>query len=147
MPPACRTDADAQAILSRYRTRYRDAPLGEWRACLDYSVGMGFDGTGLFGSRIEFRPDGTGSYESWGLFSGKPKTEFHWSNVGPCRVSILVDGEELQDGEGPDEVAYEFYMLEGCSAVFMAEAGRALGGEEWFWQFPSPFVRVGDEAA
>lgn len=142
MPAVRRTDAEAQAILSRYQEQYRDAPLGHWCSCLDPHLGIGFDGTGLFGSRVEFRPDGTGSFESWGLFSAQPATEFRWSKVGPYRVSILVVGEELEEGEGPDEVAYEFYMLEGSSAVFMAE-DRRMGGEEWFWRFPGAFVRAG----
>jgi hypothetical protein len=144
MPPARRTDAEAEAILGRYRKQYHEAPLGSWCSCLDYSLGVGFDGTGLSGSRIEFRPDGTGSYESGGLFGGEPRTEFHWSNSGANQVAIVVDGEVLEAGEEPERVAYHFFMLEGCSLVFLTEGGGGVG-EEWFWRVTGPLVRVGDE--
>lgn len=143
MPVRQRTDAQAQAAVASFREHYRTAPLGRWRSHLVHDKGLGFDGTGLFGSAIEFRPDGTGCYESWGMFSGEPKTEFCWSNVGPSRVALIVAGE---DDEVPEEVAYDFYVPEKCDDVLMFERIDGMDTRSMFWRVTGPLVRT-DESS
>jgi hypothetical protein len=136
-----RSDADALQLIARYRERYSDGPFGKWHSRLDSRIGSGFDATELFGSRIEFRADGSGVCENWGTFSGEPKTAFRWSSAGPCRVLIWVE----EDDEAPEEVAYDFHILEGSNEVLMVQVGLSHEGN-WFWHFPSPFAWI-DEAS
>lgn len=145
MAPTPRTDFEAVEACRRYREQYAHAPLGQWRSHLDYRHGPGFDGIGVFGSFIQFRPDGTGVYENYGLFSGEPRTTFRWKNRGPCQIALWVKGElETQDADDPMEVEYDFYILEGEREVLLAERGEVFGEFVWFWLVTGPLMRTGE---
>ena len=114
------------------------APLGRWRTTLDDQIGWGFDGTGLYGSAIEFRPDGTDLFESWCALQGRETVMFRWSSVGPFCVSIAND--QLDDLE-PEIVPYEFYVAESGWEVCLRQTDHV--GGVGFWFVYGPLVRVG----
>ena len=137
---------ELEAELERHRRSYRDGPVGVWLSFLDRDLGTGFDGAGLFGSRVEFRPDGTGELHSWG-FRTDERLTFRWRASGPCQIAILLD-EEDPEPAGPDReveeslVSYEFFTDPEFGVVLMREAPQ-LAGSDSFWMVPGP-VRLAE---
>jgi hypothetical protein len=132
-------DPESLKIIANYRERFRDGPLGIWRSSLDQLIGLGFDGTGLYGHTIEFRPDGTGTLASWG-WHGEQQTAFHWKPSGPCEVAIdaVIEDVERSAEDEPDIVKFDFFVESSSRQVFLAQAGNPLE----FWCVMGPLVRV-----
>jgi hypothetical protein len=130
------------AELERHRQLFRDGPVGAWVAVHDGALGIGFDGTGLFGARIEFRLDGSGALHSWG-FRGEERDTFRWRPVGPFEIEVrLVDGEPQRDGDrddggDPERLRYEFAADPGSGSVIMREPSCSAGPDR-FWSIPGP---------
>jgi hypothetical protein len=127
---------DAQAILARFRELYRQAPLGKWGSTLDHRLGVGFDGTGLYGATIEFRADGTGELHTWGALQGKEMLRFRWDRVSPYRLAIRPDGDELEE---PEFVTYDFALFPGSGQVYLYQTDYSFPGEG-FWYVYGPMI-------
>ena len=140
-----RDDEESRRRVDELRRRYRDGPVGLWRSALDHRLGWGFDGTGLLGNTIEFRPDGTGTLDPWGYQGkGDPET-FRWVATGTCGVNIKADGRPGEPpGDDDDEeelVRYDFYLEFGCRDAFLYQSNSAPG-EGRFWWGVGPLVEV-----
>ena len=136
-----RSDA-LQREVETYRQRYRDGLGGEWLEFHDRGIGVGFTETGLFGGLLEIRPDGTGTYESWGFRSGG-RVDFRWRPTGPWQIEIsaarAVDGDDLEE-DPPRVVSYEFFADEDSGLVLMREVPAA--GDDSFWRTAGPLRLV-----
>jgi hypothetical protein len=132
-------DPESQKIIAIYRERFRDGPLGTWRSSLDQLIGLGFDGTGLYGHTLEFRPDGTGTLASWG-WQGEQQTTFRWKSSGPCEVAIdeVIEDVERSPEDEPDIVKFDFFVDSSSRQVFLAQSGNP----DKFWCVMRPLVRV-----
>ena len=155
-PPA-QTDGEQRkcarldAELEQYRSVYRDGPVGVWRSCHDLNIGIGFDGTGLSGDRIEFRADGTGDHQSWGVMCPDDHLTFRWTSTGPCRIEIVVlDELPLSEGEGEGdsaeeewrvEVVYEFFAVPELGTILMRDASPSAQDSFWMVQCPVQLER------
>jgi len=132
-------DPESQKIIAIYRERFRDGPLGIWRSSLDQRIGLGFDGTGLYGNTIEFRPDGTGTLASWG-WRGEEQTAFHWKPTGPCEVVIDAVKEDVESGaeDLSDIVKFDFFVVDDSRQVYLSQ----LGNPDAFWWAAAPLIRL-----
>jgi hypothetical protein len=132
-------DPESQKIIAHFRQRFRDGPLGIWRYSLDERIGLGFEGTGLYGNTIEFRPDGTGVLASWG-WQSEEQTAFHWKPSGPCEVVIDVVSNDTESSakDEPDVVRFDFFVVDASRQVFLSQAGDP----DKFWRATGPLVRV-----
>jgi hypothetical protein len=126
--------------IEDYRQRFRGGPVGTWSEFHDRAIGIGFDGTGLFGGRVEFSRDGTGTYESWGVYSGG-RIDFRWRPTAPWQIEITIhtiDGSPAgdPDDDPPALVSYDFFADETSGVVLMREAPTRDG--EAFWMTTGP---------
>ncbi|HKE20090.1 MAG TPA: hypothetical protein VKB80_34685 [Kofleriaceae bacterium] len=136
-----------QREVETFRQRYRDGLGGEWLEFHDRGLGVGFTETGLFGGLLEIRPDGTGTYESWG-FRSRGRADFRWRPTAPWQVEISgartvdVDGDRDDDEEDPPcVVSYDFFADEDSGLVLMRQA-PAAGGDDSFWLTAGPLRLV-----
>jgi hypothetical protein len=144
-----------QREVESYRQRYRDGLAGEWLEFHDGRLGVGFNGTGLFGGLLEIRPDGTGTYESWGFLSAG-RVDFRWRPTAPWQIEISA--ARIADGDGPAEpdgepapgsveeeppslVSYEFFADQASGLVLMRQAPATDDDSFWLTAGPLRLVR------
>lgn len=122
-----------------YRARFRKGPVGLWCTRL----GGGFEIT--HGCNVQFAPDGTGFYYSWGGLDEDSAAEvaFRWRSVGDRRLAV-----SSPEQAGEEIVEYDFLVRRneyGIVEVCIFEPGHwgaGILGEAGFWVSAYPLAHA-----
>ncbi|MGG5209565.1 hypothetical protein ACQWU4_11505 [Chryseobacterium sp. MIQD13] len=102
----------------------KETLTGEWLT----EDGSGF--SMIMGSWIEFKRDGTGSYESWynGEESYHLKGSFNWVKTGPFQIKIQESNKD------PEIIDYRFQTIHNRTEL-LNSSGKVDGKTEFeqFW--------------
>ena len=117
------------SILSKLKTRIKkDELLGQWNT--DDSSGFMI----VMGSWVEFRKDGSGSYESWSNGDGETsynyKGNFNWKRLEKNRITI----QEI-NSEKMELIEYQIRKVNGRKELSSKQKQSGTDVIEGFWNF------------
>ena len=121
--------------LSKLKNRFRtDELFGQWHT---------EDGSGfmiVMGSWIEFRKNGTGSYESWSTADDETgynyKGDFNWKRLGKNRISI-----QEMNSEKVEIIEYKIDFVKGRKELTSKQKQIGSVTIEGFWNFAQVMFR------
>ena len=117
------------SILSKLKTRIKkDELLGQWNT--DDSSGFMI----VMGSWVEFRKDGSGSYESWSNGDDETsynyKGNFNWKRLEKNRITI----QEI-NSEKMELIEYQIRKVNGRKELSSKQKQSGTDVIEGFWNF------------